>query len=123
MSVPEWALGLRRSGLYFEGFVDNLEVFEGHKAATLTTYGTRSSRQVIHAEGSENNEPSSENCSSNDKLFWSTNLVNFGGVPFTIDEVRLQDCQFGIHYYNATYYYLMLLTRQRSTNCRYFSYV
>ena len=32
-------------GLYYEGFVDNLEdMLEGHRRCTMTSYGTRSSK-------------------------------------------------------------------------------
>ena len=34
---PTWAVGLKRSGLYYEGFVDNLEdTLEAHRRCTLT---------------------------------------------------------------------------------------
>ena len=43
---PSWALGLKRSGLYYEGFVDNLEdTLEAHRRCTITTYGTRTSKK------------------------------------------------------------------------------
>ena len=34
---PAWALGLKRSGLYYEGFIDNLEdTLEAHRRCTVT---------------------------------------------------------------------------------------
>ena len=45
---PVWALGLKRSGLYYEGFVDNLEdTLEAHRRCTITTYGTRTSKKSV----------------------------------------------------------------------------
>ena len=39
-----WAKGLKRSGLYFDGFVDDIEsVLEKHRKGTVTFYGTRTS--------------------------------------------------------------------------------
>ena len=41
-----WTQGLNRVGLYYSGFVDNLEdVLEMHRRSTLTTYGTRTSKK------------------------------------------------------------------------------
>ena len=43
-SNPTWAKGLKRSGLYFDGFVDDIEsVLEQHRKDTVTVYGTRNS--------------------------------------------------------------------------------
>lgn len=43
---PAWALGLIRSGLYYDGFVDILEeTLEAHQRCTITTYGTRTSKK------------------------------------------------------------------------------
>ena len=44
---PAWAVGLKRSGLYYEGFVDNLEnTLEAHRRCTVSTYGTRTSKKA-----------------------------------------------------------------------------
>ena len=44
MEAPPWASGLHRSGLYYEGVVDDLEkTLELHRKATVTTFGTRTS--------------------------------------------------------------------------------
>ena len=41
-----WFEGLTKVGLYYEGFVDNLEdVLEGHRRCTMTSYGTRTSKK------------------------------------------------------------------------------
>ena len=43
---PAWARGLKKCGLYYEGFVDDLEdTLEAHRRCTLTTYGTRTSKK------------------------------------------------------------------------------
>ena len=43
---PAWTRGLNKSGLYYEGFVDDLEdTLEAHRRYTLTTYGTRTSKK------------------------------------------------------------------------------
>ena len=45
--TPVWAQGLKRSGFYYEGFVDDHEkVLELHRKYTTTTYGTRTSSRV-----------------------------------------------------------------------------
>ena len=54
---PEWAAGLTRRGLYYEGYVDNLsEVLNKHVAATVTTDGVRRSRIVSHTNEDKENE-------------------------------------------------------------------
>ena len=43
-SYPTWAEGLKKSGLYYDGFVDDIEsVLEQHRKDTVTFYGTRNS--------------------------------------------------------------------------------
>ena len=45
---PDWAVRLKRSGLYYEGFVDSLEdTLEAHRRCTITTYGTRTSKKSL----------------------------------------------------------------------------
>ena len=54
-----WTHGLKRVGLYYSGFVDNLEdVLEMHRRSTLTTYGTRTSKKpsVPRAAASSEND-------------------------------------------------------------------
>ena len=54
---PEWAAGLTRRGLYYEGYVDNLsEILNKHAAATVTTYGVRKSRIASHTNEDKENE-------------------------------------------------------------------
>ena len=41
---PTWAKGLKKTGLYYDGFVDDIEsVLEQHRKETVTFYDTRSS--------------------------------------------------------------------------------
>lgn len=45
----EWYEGLKRCGMYFEGFVDGekvAECLENHRRDTASTFGTRSSRHA-----------------------------------------------------------------------------
>ncbi len=43
-TAPSWARGLKISGLYYEGIVDNVEaILEQHRKETVTSYGTRNS--------------------------------------------------------------------------------
>ena len=45
-SSPPWAKGLKRSGMYYEGIVEDLdETLEAHRRITMTTYGTRTSKK------------------------------------------------------------------------------
>lgn len=62
--VPNWATenNLQSNGLYYEGFVDDLEsVLDYHKVLTVSTYGTRKSRKGkfagVDIEGKENETP------------------------------------------------------------------
>ena len=55
-----WFIGLTKMGLYYEGFVDNLEVLEGHRRCTMTSYGTRnwkkSNKLQIEGNNKENDK-------------------------------------------------------------------
>ena len=43
----DWMEGLKRVGVYHDGFVRNVDdVLAKHSAATVTTYGTRRSRNI-----------------------------------------------------------------------------
>ena len=54
---PNWAGGLTRHGMYYEGYVDNLlETLNKHTAATVTTYGVRRSRIANHSNEDKENE-------------------------------------------------------------------
>ena len=55
---PSWAKGLKRSGMYYEGIVENLDdVLEAHRRITMTTYGTRTSKkQGTFTEVSKENQ-------------------------------------------------------------------
>ena len=64
MDVPNWATdyNLRANGLYYEGFVDDLEsLLDYHKVVTVTTYGTRKSRKVAVVAGLGNDTEGKEN--------------------------------------------------------------
>lgn len=38
--TPDWAVGLKPCGLYYEGYTDNLqELLNKHNSSTITTYG------------------------------------------------------------------------------------
>ena len=61
--MPSWASenNLQANGLYFEGFVDDLEaVLDYHKVLTVSTYGTRKSRKGKFIKGKENETPSKQ---------------------------------------------------------------
>ena len=52
---PPWAKGLKSSGLYYEGIVD--DVLEAHRRVTMTTYGTQTSKkQATLIESNKENE-------------------------------------------------------------------
>ena len=54
-----WFKGLTKVGLYYEGFVDNLEeVLEDHRRCTMTSYGTRNSKKSneLQIEGNKEND-------------------------------------------------------------------
>ena len=66
MDVPNWATdnNLRANGLYYEGFVDDLESScsgLSQSCYSITTYGTQKSRKFAgldnHIEGKENESP------------------------------------------------------------------
>ena len=49
----EWHEGLKRCGMYYEGFVDGEKVgecLENHRRDTASTFGTRSSRHVSSSQ-------------------------------------------------------------------------
>ena len=50
-------------GLYYEGFVDNLEeVLEGHRRCTMTSYGTRNSKKSNELQIEGNNKENDKDC-------------------------------------------------------------
>ena len=68
---PAWALGLKSSGLYYEGFVDNLEdTLEAHRRCTVTTYGTRTSKKspATTAVPSSNSDKENDSCLANQQV-------------------------------------------------------
>ena len=56
MDSPSWAVGLCRSGTYYEGWVDDIdELLQLHSQETVTCYGTRRSAKAsgCTAEGKQ----------------------------------------------------------------------
>ena len=60
--ISTWTEGLKSNGLYFEGYVNDVDhLLEHHRAETVTTYGTRRSRgtsrpTAVKVEEQENAE-------------------------------------------------------------------
>ena len=51
-----WAKGLKKSGLYYDAFVDDIEtVLEQHRKETVTFYGTRNSSGGVATENDKEN--------------------------------------------------------------------
>ena len=45
MDVPTWANGLKQVGLYYEGYVEDINLIrQKHLAATVSSFGIRRSR-------------------------------------------------------------------------------
>lgn len=59
-----WTDGLRRVGVYHEGFVRNIDdVLAKHGVETVTTYGTRRSRKIgIPSSNGKENNPLVSDC-------------------------------------------------------------
>ena len=52
-----WSEGLAKVGLYYEGYVDDLEeILESHRLCTQTSYGTRHSKKSTCEAGNSNKE-------------------------------------------------------------------
>ena len=62
-SQPSWSKGLKRSGLYYEGIVDDChQVLELHRRSTMSTFGTRTSyRAQSKSFGEDSKEVNKEN--------------------------------------------------------------
>ena len=57
MSEPTWARDLKKVGLYYEGFVEDIDSLrQKHQAATVSTYGIRRSRSNNHRKIEENDD-------------------------------------------------------------------
>ena len=53
MDSPSWAVGLCRSGTYYEGWVDDIdELLQLHSQETVTCYGTQRSAKALQKENS-----------------------------------------------------------------------
>ena len=45
MDVPTWAKGLKQVGLYYKGYVEDIDAIrQKHLAATMSSFGIRRSR-------------------------------------------------------------------------------
>ena len=56
-SQPSWSKGLKRSGLYYEGIVDDChQVLELHRRSTMSTFGTRTSYRAQSKSFSEDSK-------------------------------------------------------------------
>ena len=66
MDVPTWAKGLKQVGLYYEGYVEDIDLIrQKHLAATVSSFGIRRSRSNTN---STEKELSVEKCDNqNDK--------------------------------------------------------
>ena len=57
--APSWAHGLRKAGLYYSGFAENIDwILEQHQKDTVTFYGTRNStlshyKENVQPEGND----------------------------------------------------------------------
>lgn len=63
--MDDWTKNLKQSGLYYEGWVDDVEqVLDIHKRATVTSYGTRRSSTVsVIPSTAAASDKDTENCS------------------------------------------------------------
>ena len=61
-SQPSWSKGLKRSGLYYEGMVNDCDqVLELHHRSTMSTFGTRTSYRAQSKSVSEEDTQDKEN--------------------------------------------------------------
>ena len=59
---PPWTAGLRPCGIYYEGFVTDLEgVLQKHRVDTMSTFSIRKSRQTVAGKQQPKIELDSEN--------------------------------------------------------------
>lgn len=62
--MDEWTKNLKKSGLYYEGWVDDAEqVLDMHKRVTVTSYGTRRSSTNSGTPSTAASHKDPENCS------------------------------------------------------------
>ena len=55
--MEDWSKGLQRRGVFFEGWVEDLDqVLESYRKATVTSYGTRRSSKAAACSNKENDE-------------------------------------------------------------------
>ena len=59
--MEDWSKGLQQRGVFFEGWVENLDqVLESHRKATVTSYGTRHSSKTSACNDKENDKPQND---------------------------------------------------------------
>ena len=69
-SQPSWSKGLKRSGLYYEGIVDDCDqVLELHRRSTMSTFRTRTS---YRAQSKSVNEEDTQDKENKDKVIVAT---------------------------------------------------
>ena len=94
MESPSWAVGLHRSGLYYEGVVDDLsKTLDAHHKATVTTYGTRTSSFTKSKLSSRDHNKENSNVAENSGLpsaaeskvsrLHQTNICTFSSTQYT----------------------------------------
>lgn len=120
--MEHWTNGLVKQGLYYEGWVSDLDsVLASHSRETVTSYGTRRSTKNTAANLSEEDK---ENCQSEvcsiqvqlyyeavlvlfssqatctPKLYWSKGtMMHLNNTPFCVLESKRLECHYGPHYY------------------------
>ena len=72
-SQPSWSKGLKRSGLYYEGIVDDCDqVLELHRRSTMSIFGTRTSYRAQSKSVSEEDTQDKEDKENKDKVIVAT---------------------------------------------------
>ena len=88
---PKWAVdhGLKLCEQFFQGFVDDCE------AATATNIFQHNTLVRLHIQMA--------NTSTDVRLYWCKSEgrkeISFNDTPFSVNETRMLDCQFGQKYY------------------------
>uniref|UniRef100_A0A1X7V4G8 Uncharacterized protein n=1 Tax=Amphimedon queenslandica TaxID=400682 RepID=A0A1X7V4G8_AMPQE len=103
--VPKssWTQGLKKVGLYFSGFVEDIDtVLESHCRDTITYYRTRTSVGI--KENVESSEGGSQEAHRHESgLSWKHNAagstISFQNTPFQIGYKYDLECQFSNHYF------------------------
>ena len=69
MDVPTWAKGLKQVGLYYEGYVEDINLIrQKHLAATVSSFGIRKSRSNTNTtENTQSQKCDNQNDKDKDK--------------------------------------------------------